>query len=165
MTEPKYKLYDIVTIPMENGERRNAIISFVYPNVKGVPLYSITPDRESDDEYMFHEDELQPVKIYHDYGKVFCKDCRHTIEVDANSLLDEPWLTVYRDACPKMTGLVRIGYENVFPSCYENDQPPCDCCFVPRISTNPQTTTKADDTDNKTLISIKDVEIAIKETK
>lgn len=60
--EPKYKLYDVVTIPLENGERRNAMINYVYPDVEGVPLYSIMPERESDDEYMFHEDDLQPVK-------------------------------------------------------------------------------------------------------
>lgn len=132
--EPKYKLYDVVTIPLENGERRNAIIDYIYPNVVGIPLYAISPDRESDDEYMFHEDELHPVKIYPDYGEVFCKDCKHWRTDNRDGY------AFYSETCPIYQWLIKNTIEGEDIEIKDNDdyndsnrQPPPNCpCFEPK---------------------------------
>lgn len=130
MTEPKYKLYDVVTIPLENGERRNAVIYDIsemeYPDGW---IYYAMPKRESDNEHMFYENNLQPVKIYPDYGEVFCKDCKHYF--DEGKLGYAGW----SKECPLWSWSWE--YYNDLPTLQDENgtdlQPPPNChCFDPK---------------------------------
>lgn len=121
MTEPKYKVEQMVELT--NGVI--GAIDLVYDRV----------DREPEQKYevrcqnVYESEILHPVKVYRDYGKVFCKDCKHYFDEGKRGYAG------WSKKCPLWSWSWR--YYRDTPSLKdENDndlQPPPKCnCFDPK---------------------------------
>lgn len=138
MTAPKYKVKQWVIV--NDSNRPLQICNIMKEYGIGRILYSF-----EDYDPVYDESEiLYAVKIYPDYGEVYCKDCKHS------------------QACPLRTW-VETTY--IIHDCYGFDRPPPNChCFEPKLSTNPQFSSNDDKCKDKSLFAINHVESANNET-